>query len=293
MVIRGTPRASAAAPRRSFFRSLAVIVTLALGLAIAGVAAALLLSKRLETGMWGLPEPADFERVLRITPGAPARVIYLARQPIELRAGRDDSSKRISSLVPSIRAKPAGSASATAAPESSDAPAKLPGWTGTDKGWKNLMGCVRTLFAPFDVVITDALPTVDNFVLVAVGGTPAVLGVKDRRVAGLAPFSGGVIAKPVVFAFSAALGNDPRKVCETIGMEVAHAYGLDHGYSCKDVMSYLPRCGSRTFTDKDVRCGEAKRRNCDGGEPTQNSYRQLLKVLGARAGPKARPPPPP
>ena len=66
-------------------------------------------------------------------------------------------------------------------------------------------------------------------------------------------------------------------------MEVAHAYGLDHGYSCNDVMTDLPRCRARTFTDQDVRCGETKRRNCEGGEPTQNSYRRLLQVLGARA----------
>lgn len=276
-------KAVPAAPPRSFRRKLAINVSLALGLAIMAVLAGMVMTKRLETGVWGPPEPDDFERILRLAPGAPARVIYLVRQPIELHAGRDDSSRGSSSVIASLRAKAAGSASATKESVAFSTPVKLPGWKGTDKGWQQVMGCVRSLFSPFDVAITDTAPVDDNYVLVAVGGKPAEIGAKDRRVAGLAPFNGGVIEKPVVFAFSAAVGNEPRTVCETIGMEVAHAYGLDHGYSCDDVMTYLPRCGARTFTDKDVRCGETKRRNCEGGEPTQNSYRRLLEVLGQRA----------
>jgi hypothetical protein len=286
---KAVPRAPAAAPRRSFRRKLTITVSLALGIAITAVLAGLVMVKRFETGVWGPPEPADFERILRITPGAPAHVIYLVRQPIELDAGGDDSSRRSSSVIASLRAKAAGPASATKEPVALAASVKLPGWKGTDKGWQQVMGCVRALFAPFDVVVTDVAPVDDNFVLVAVGGKPAEIGAKDRRVAGLAPFNGGVIEKPVVFAFSAAVGNEPRTVCETIGMEVAHAYGLDHGYSCDDVMTYLPRCGARTFTDRDVRCGETKRRNCEGGEPTQNSYRRLLDVLGQRASTTSRP----
>ncbi len=270
-------------PRRSFRRKLAIVVALVLAAAIAGIVLGMVMIKKLETGEWGLPDTADVERIMKVQPGATARVIYLARRPIELRPGHDDSARGISSVLASVRAK------ATKPPVPADAPVKLPGWKGTDKGWQQVMACVRTLFAPFDVVITDAPPTIDNYVLVAVGGKPAELGVKDRRVGGLAPFNGRVIAKPVVFAFSAALGNDVRSVCETIGMEVAHAYGLDHGYSCHDIMTYLPRCGARTFTDKDVGCGETKLRNCEGGEPTQNSYRRLLQVLGARAAPPRTP----
>ncbi len=249
-------------------------MALALGITVAGVVVGLVMIKRFETGAWGVPAPSDFERIMKLTPGAPARVIYLARGPVALRPGPDDPARGVSSVLASARVKAPGTVT-------------LPGWKGTDKGWQQLMTCVRSLFAPFDVQITDEPPSADNHVLVAVGGKPAELGVKDRRVGGLAPFNGGVIAKPVVFAFSAQLGNDVHAVCETIGMEVAHAYGLDHGYSCSDVMTYLPRCGARTFTDKDVRCGESKVRNCEGGEPTQNSYRRLMQVLGRT---KARPP---
>lgn len=161
--------------------------------------------------------------------------------------------------------------------------AKMPGWSGTDKQWKQVMECVTKLFEPFDVEVVDKRPTDGkDFVLVAVGGRPGDLGVSDQRVGGLAPFHGGVIAKPVVFAFATQLNNDVKTVCETIGMEVAHAYGLDHGYLCSDVMTYLKPCGTKKFMDKDTACGEMEPRNCEGGEPTQNSYRRLLQVLGPK-----------
>jgi hypothetical protein len=94
-----------------------------------------------------------------------------------------------------------------------------------------------------------------------------------------------VIPRAVVFAFAAGVNHNVRTICETIGMEVAHAYGLDHAYLCKDVMTYLPDCGTRSFVDKDAPCGEKKKRACHGGAPTQNSYRRLLEELGP-----ARPP---
>lgn len=271
-------------------------------IAIAGAIAGLVIVTRLETGGWKVPEVEDIERIVKIAPRQPARTILLERRPVELRPGDDDSSRGISSVLGSVRAKAAAAAKAkplragTIAKPPADPlrPVKLPGWKGSEKGWKQVVSCVAKLFEPFDVTVTDQAPAdLDNIVLVAVGGRPADLGVPDRRVGGLAPFHGGVIASPVVFAFSTALGNDVRAVCDTIGMEVAHAYGLDHGYLCSDVMTYLRPCGPKRFVDKDVRCGELKARNCEGGEPTQNSYRRLLQVLGARpvapAAPASRP----
>ncbi len=65
-------------------------------------------------------------------------------------------------------------------------------------------------------------------------------------------------------------------------MEIAHAYGLDHEYLCKDVMTYLRGCGSKSFVDAEAPCGESKKRHCEGGSPTQNSFKRLVDVLGAR-----------
>ncbi|HUQ06254.1 MAG TPA: hypothetical protein VM261_27305 [Kofleriaceae bacterium] len=246
-----------------------VVLTLA-----AGVVIGLFVVKRMESGQWKMIDREDLSKVrerLGGQPRGPSRIIYLARTPVELTPGEDDA--------------PAGASSVLAA--KANAPSKLPGWKGTDKGWKQLMACVKKQWAPFNVEITDEKPAGDDYILVAVGGRPSDIGEKNKRVGGLAPFSGEVIPKAVVFAFSQQLGNQVTPVCETIGMEVAHAYGLDHGYDCKDVMTYLKPCGMKSFLDKDIACGETKKRPCAGGAATQNSYQRLMTALGPRPAPAA------
>ena len=284
-----------AAPPRRLKRTILIAVAVVALLAIAGAVLGLVIVTRLETGEWKVPDQGAIERIVKIAPKQPARTIFLERRPVEMRPGTDDSSKGVSSVLASVRAKaakaapPAKAGTVAKAPADPLRPVKLSGWKGTDKGWQQVVSCVAKLFEPFNVTITDKPPVdTDNIVLVAVGGRPGDLGVSDRRVGGLAPFHGGVIARPVVFAFATQLGNDVRTVCETIGMEVAHAYGLDHGYLCSDVMTYLKPCGTKKFVDKDVQCGELKARSCEGGEPTQNSYKRLLQVLGPRPPKPAR-----
>jgi len=223
---------------------------------------------RVETGTWRAPDKDDFVRIARRFDNRPSKTIFLERRAIDLRPGNDDA--------------PSGTSSVLA--NASNKPIHTRGWTGGDAKWKSLVACTRKVFAPFDVEVTDVRPKDNNFLLVAVGGTSAEIGVPEsQHVSGLAPFNGEVIPRAVVFAFSASVGNDVRLTCETIGMEAAHAYGLDHEYSCKDVMTYLPPCGAKTFIDADVPCGEHKKRKCEGGAVTQNSYRRLVDVLGVHA----------
>jgi hypothetical protein len=237
-----------------------------IGVLALAVIAGVMIGNRVETGKWEIPEADNFVRVLKGGSRPPSKIIFLERAPIELRPGLDDAAAGLSSVLAGARNKPT----------------KLPGWKGGAAAWKRVTACVASLFEPFDVTVTDKRPRDDDFVLVAVGGRPADIGFKDKRVGGLAPFNGEIIPRPVVFAFSATLGHDVRAVCETIGMEVAHAYGLDHGFDCKDVMTYLPACGAKKFVDKTVKCGEKKVRPCEGGAPTQNSFRHLVNVLGAK-----------
>jgi hypothetical protein len=270
------------APRRpSRFRTILIVLGV---LAVASVGA-LTVALRIESGKWQVPDVDDMQRIVLRTPEPPARTIFLERRPIAIYPGDNDSARAISSVLRNVRDKAAANKKAAVGkpPPDPARPAKLPGWKGTDRAWSQVVSCVASLFAPFNVTVTDRPPANrDDHVLVVVGGKPGDLGVTDGHVGGLAPFNGAVIAKPIVFAFSAALGNSVRQVCETIGMEVAHAYGLDHGYLCSDVMTYLKPCGAKRFVDKNVRCGEGKPRDCEGGQPTQNSFRRLLQVLGAR-----------
>jgi hypothetical protein len=271
------------APRRPFrYRTIAIVLLVL----AAAFAVALTVALRVESGEWQVPDIDDMQRIVLRQPGPPARTIFLERRPIVIYPGENDSSRAISSVLGNVReTAAAGKKGAPVKPAPLDParPVKMPGWKGSDKAWGQVVGCVAKLFAPFNVAVTDRPPPAgEDHVLVVVSGKPGDIGVKDAHVGGLAPFNGAVIAKPVVFAFAAQLGNSVTQVCETIGMEVAHAYGLDHGYLCNDVMTYMRPCGAKRFVDKDVRCGEEKPRNCEGGQPTQNSYRSLLQVLGAR-----------
>lgn len=244
-----------------------VIGVLVLLGAMISVVAAVTVSVRVETGAWRVPVKADFVRIARRLDDRPSKVIYLERRAVELRPGDDYAAGGVSSVVANAGKRPV----------------KTRGFSGSDAKWKSIMSCVSRMFGPFDVVVTDKRPADDRFLMVVVGGSPADIGVTDsHHVSGLAPFNGNVIPRAVVFAFAATMQNEPRAVCETIAMEVAHAYGLDHAYLCKDVMTYLRGCGNKSFVDSDARCGESKARNCEGGGKTQNSYRTLVEVLGTR-----------
>jgi len=246
-------------------RFLIVIIIAALAL-IVGIIVAVAVSIRVETGEWRMPTKGDFVRIARRFDHKPSKTIFLERKPVDLTPGEDDAARGVSSVLANA----------------SNKPARSKGWNGGDAKWKQLMTCVTKMFAPFDVKITDQRPTSDNFMMVAVGGKPVDIGITDsHHVSGLAPFNGSVIPRAIVFAFSGTSNNDVRATCETIAMEVAHAYGLDHEYLCKDVMTYLSGCGNKSFVDADAPCGESKKRACEGGAPTQNSFQQLVKVLGA------------
>lgn len=244
-----------------------MVLIVAIAVIAISIVSAVIVSIRMDTGKWRVPERQDFVRIAHRLDSRPSKIIYLERRPIELKPGEDDAENGYSSVLQSA----------------SNKPARTKGWTGGDAKWKKLVACVQTMFSPFDVVVTDERPSESHFMMVVVGGKPDDIGMKNsHHVSGLAPFNGGVIARAVVFGFSGTTNNDVRQTCETIAMEVAHAYGLDHAYLCKDVMTYLSGCGPKSFVDQDAPCGESKKRVCEGGGKTQNSYRRLIDVLGAK-----------
>lgn len=256
--------------KRGVLIGLGMVLVLGLG-AFIGI----MVYKRMDSGTWEMPTGDDLVRIkTKIVPEsgpAVSRVIFLERNPITLTGGTDDAPRGVSSVVASNKLQKV----------------ELPGFKGSKATWEWIVNCVRKKFEPFDVEVTDQRPSTDDFAMVVVGGKASLLGGEHHHAGGLAPFNSQIIPRAVVFAFSDALGNRKRETCEVIGMEVAHAYGLDHGYHCLDLMTYLPDCGVRRFQDKDVACGEKKERACANGKPTQNSYRHLLGVFGA-----ARPPQP-
>lgn len=248
-----------------------IAVGVVVSVVVVGVVGGLVLYERYYSGHWKFPTGDTFVRVKRVATGEappPSKVIYLHRAPLTLVAGNDDAPNNISSVI-----RFNGLDTAT-----------VPGFKGGDKRWKQIVACVTGRFKKYDVVVTDQRPKAGGYILVAVGGRPADVASKGHHTAGLAPFNSQSIPNAVVFAFSDQLGNRMRETCETIVMEVGHAYGLDHAFYCPDVMTYRQGCGPKGFRDQVVPCGENEARVCHNGETTQNSYRHLVNLLGAKPG---------
>jgi len=210
----------------------------------------------------------------------PTRLIYLNREGARLTPGMDDARINRSSIVQGAELTSAD----------------VPAFAGTTRRWNQIVACVRDRFSRYNVRVVDQRPVNDDYVMAMVGGRSELLsggalesdpshqGHAHSVPTGLAPFNGQPIDDAVVFVFSRKLREHARRTCETIAMEVAHAYGLDHSRHCGEIMSYLRPCGRRSFMDRELACGELQDAPCDQSDATtQNSHRRLLELLGPAA----------
>jgi hypothetical protein len=200
------------------------------------------------------------------TTRAESRTIYLNRDHITLRPGDNDSATGISSIV--------------------TAPTDIAGWEIDDDSWQATVDCMREIYAPFDVTITDRDPGAGvPHIEAHFGGHPSDVDLPDN-VAGVSPCTTdcSIIEHSIVFAFTDVMDDDPRTVCEVMAQEVAHSFGLDHEMLPEDPMTYLTYFGDRTFQDEMADCGEFGGRMCgiSGSvcRERQNSFALLTERLG-------------
>lgn len=203
----------------------------------------------------------------------PSRVVYLNREGATLSASPlDEASENRSAILHSVGIDEV----------------EIPAFRGSAGVWDRVVSCVRDHFAPYDVRIVERRPVQPGYMMALLGGRPSLLGDAaehhgQAHVLGLAPFNGDPIENAVVLVFTRELRERWRSTCETAAMEIAHAFGLDHTYECRDLMTYRPRCGRRSFRDATMPCGENEPRACVGPRDTQNSHQRLLEVLGPAA----------
>ena len=162
---------------------------------------------------------------------------------------------------------------------------QIPAFDGSPETWEAIVDCVRSTYAPFDVVVTDQDPSPAPHFEAIVAGTPSDIG-RPNGVAGVAPFdtrSCGVIENVITFTFANSIGDNVDAICWTAAQEIAHGFGLDHEFLCADPMTYLSHCGpEKRFQNQAVRCGEFLERDCECGQKRQNSFKQIMKIFGPR-----------
>jgi hypothetical protein len=197
---------------------------------------------------------------------AESRTIYLNHSGALLRPGDNDSAKDTSSIV--------------------EVPTVIGGWDVDDDTWQETVDCMKEIYAPFDVTITDEDPGPNAPHIEALfGGSPTDVGLPEN-VAGVSPFTVdcAIIEHSIVFAFTDVMNDDPRFVCEVMAQEVAHSFGLDHEMLPSDPMTYLPYFGERTFQNEMASCGEYGDRMCGINGNVCRYEQNSVKLLTARLG---------
>ena len=181
------------------------------------------------------------------------------------------------------------------------------GMTGAaaDAEWNMLVQCMKEIYSPFNVVVTDTLPSGSgNYTEAIIAGTSADVGL-SMNIGGVAPAHTSCEPNDNAMSYTFAnngyyfTGNSQTRVwevCAVAGQESAHHFGLDHSYefydmtsACNDPMTYRTDCGGQKFfRNKAAKCGEDMVRDCYCGG-LQNTHAKILGVFGA--GQNLIPPP--
>lgn len=181
------------------------------------------------------------------------------------------------------------------------------GQTGPDADaeWDALVQCMREVYSPFNVRVTDVKPTNETYHMAIIAGGPADIGF-GPDILGVAPLASDCSPQDNVISFSFANAHQQTEftsrvnnLCWTAAQESAHAFGLDHQYeflgdkrsSCNDPMTYRNDCGGQKFfRNASASCGEFQARACRCGS-SQNSHVKLLTVFDpSGAAPLIQPP---
>lgn len=159
----------------------------------------------------------------------------------------------------------------------------LTAWPHGQQAWDNLVQCVRDMYAPFNIDVTDVDPGTANHYEVMIAGSANALGVPGAG--GVAPFiacDGQIPENVISFVFAGDIGNQDF-LCWAAAQESAHVWGLDHELNANDPMTYLnPPIKKPGFQNEYSDCGEDTPRGCYCGGNKQNSYQYLMDTFGPK-----------
>jgi uncharacterized protein (TIGR03382 family) len=158
----------------------------------------------------------------------------------------------------------------------------LNGWPWGQDNWAALVQCMKDMYGPFDITITDVDPGQTPHFEVMFGGNSTDIGIQGAG--GVAPFEpcdGQLQDNVISFVFAQSTSNQDF-LCWAGAQESAHVFGLDHLLNAKDPMTYIaPPYKKEGFQNTASKCGEDQPRECwCGGVNTENSYQYLMDTFG-------------
>ena len=166
----------------------------------------------------------------------------------------------------------------------------LAAYTGSQATWNQIVQCVRETYAQFNIGVTDVDPCPNPDAGCSTGhweamaaGLPTQVGFPNG-VAGVAPFTCGVIPNAITFSFINLFPSDVNEACWTIAQETAHAFGLSHEMLGPDPMTYIQSPARKRFQDQTACIGTQgccqPAQECQCGPTEQNSVQMLLGIFG-------------
>jgi len=171
-----------------------------------------------------------------------------------------------------------------------------------DETWRTVVACMKEVYAPFNVEVTEIDPGAQPHFEIMFGGQPQQLGLAVG-IGGVSPFSCATyIPNSLVFVFD-VWGNAPEELCATAAQELAHSFALDHAVEPSDPMTYFAYSGRRHFMNAQIQCGSDCDKNhrsplgatctgpnlqdhacaCGNGAQSQNSYQVIAALFGGGA----------
>jgi hypothetical protein len=174
----------------------------------------------------------------------------------------------------------------------------LPAFAWGDDVWNQIVACVKDVYAPYDVVVTDVDPGSMPHTEVYASGLDSDIGLSNSG--GVGGSLGGCdpVDNNVAFAFlNGYQASEVEYMCGVIAQETGHSFGMpDHVRDCTDPMSYSyygPCSGNYRgyFRNREMVCGSFG----DGDPPcactgtTVNDHVHLLGVFGAGSAAPSKP----
>ena len=123
-----------------------------------------------------------------------------------------------------------------------------------DTVWQQVVSCMKDVFSPYNVTITDVDPGTATHLEIKIAGSPGNIGLPNG-VGGIATQTcSSYQSNALVFDFGNVWGCDVNEICSTAAQEIAHTWSLDHVTDRTDPMTYFAYSGVRYYHDGVV-CG--------------------------------------